>query len=105
LSVRIVFFYKKNPGRGSLRLRTIPPTSANDAFDQELWETFVTTAPGLKFPVLASLTHHNHTPPTNCGTGGLGAAQDGASRHDGLRYEHEAADEIMIINNHDNEED
>jgi len=36
-------------------LRTIRPTSANDAFDPALWTTFVSTTLGLEVPVLSSL--------------------------------------------------
>ena len=31
------------------------PTSANDAFDPALWETFVSTTLGLELPILAAL--------------------------------------------------
>ena len=41
-------------------LDTIRPTSANDAFDPALWETFVSTTLGLEVPTLAVLPHlHN----------------------------------------------
>ena len=36
-------------------LGNIRPTSANDAFDPALWETFVSTTLGLGIPVLSSL--------------------------------------------------
>ena len=36
-------------------LGTLKPTTANDAWDQQLWETFVCTTLGLEVPVLASL--------------------------------------------------
>ena len=35
-------------------LGTIRPTSANDAFDPALWETFVSTTLGLEVPILAA---------------------------------------------------
>ena len=38
-------------------LGTIRPTSANDAFDPALWETFVSTTLGLGVPILAALPH------------------------------------------------
>ena len=34
-------------------LGTIRPTSAHDAFDPALWETFVSTTIGLEIPVLS----------------------------------------------------
>ncbi len=36
-------------------LGAIRPTSANDAFDSALWETFVSTTLGLEVPTLAAL--------------------------------------------------
>jgi hypothetical protein len=36
-------------------LGTIRPTSANDAFDPALWETFISTTLGLEVPTLAAL--------------------------------------------------
>jgi hypothetical protein len=48
-------------------LGTIRPTSANDAFDPAIWETFVSTTLGLGVPVLSSLPRlHNH-PFAKCG--------------------------------------
>jgi hypothetical protein len=40
-------------------LGTLRPTTANDAWDQPLWETFVCTTMGLEVPVLASLPRRN----------------------------------------------
>jgi hypothetical protein len=40
-------------------LGTLRPTTANDAWDQPLWETFVCTTLGLEVPVLASLPSRN----------------------------------------------
>ena len=41
-------------------LGTIRPTSANDAFDQAIWQTFVSTTLVLGIPVLSSLPRlHN----------------------------------------------
>jgi hypothetical protein len=42
-------------------LGTIRPTSANDAFDPVLWETFVSTTLGLEVPVLSSLPRRNNS--------------------------------------------
>jgi hypothetical protein len=43
-------------------LSTIRPTSANNAFDPALWETFVSTTLGLGVPILASLPRLNNSP-------------------------------------------
>ena len=43
-------------------LGTIRPTSANDAFDPALWETFVSTTLGLGVPILAALPRLNNSP-------------------------------------------
>jgi hypothetical protein len=48
-------------------LGTLRPTTANDACDQPLWETFVCTTPGLEVPVLASLPRRNQRGPALCG--------------------------------------
>ena len=40
-------------------LGTFRPTTANDAWDQPLWNTFVCTTLGLEVPVLASLPRRN----------------------------------------------
>jgi len=42
-------------------------TTANDAWDQPLWETFICTALGLEVPVLASLPRRNQRSPALCG--------------------------------------
>jgi hypothetical protein len=44
-------------------LGTLRPTTANDAWDQPLWETFVCTTLGLEVPVLASLPRRNQRSP------------------------------------------
>ena len=51
-----------NPWLGAIR-----PTSANDAFDPALWETFVSTTLGLEVPVLSSLPRLNNRPLAKCG--------------------------------------
>ena len=48
-------------------LGTLRPTTAHDAWDQPLWETFVCTTLGLEVPVLASLPHRNQRSPALCG--------------------------------------
>jgi hypothetical protein len=48
-------------------LGTLRPTTANDACDQPLWETFVCTTLGLEVPVLASLPRRNQRAPALCG--------------------------------------
>jgi hypothetical protein len=48
-------------------LGTLRPTTANDAWDQPLWETFVCTTLGLEVPVLASLPRRNQRSPALCG--------------------------------------
>jgi hypothetical protein len=48
-------------------LGTIRPTSANDAFDPALWETFVSTTLGLGVPILAALPRLNNSPLAKCG--------------------------------------
>jgi hypothetical protein len=52
---------------GSSWLGTLRPTTANDAWDQPLWETFVCTTLGLEVPVLASLPRRNQRSPALCG--------------------------------------
>jgi hypothetical protein len=48
-------------------LGTILPSSANDAFDPNLWATFVSTTLGLEVPILSSLPRHHNNPLTKCG--------------------------------------
>jgi hypothetical protein len=48
-------------------LGTLRPTTANDARDQPLWETFVCKTLGLEVPVLASLPRRNQRSPALCG--------------------------------------
>ena len=48
-------------------LGTIRPTSANDAFDPALWETFVSTTLGLGVPVLSSLPRLHNSALAKCG--------------------------------------
>jgi hypothetical protein len=48
-------------------LGTLRPMTANDAWDQPLWETFVCTTLGLELPVLASLPRRNQRSPALCG--------------------------------------
>ncbi len=48
-------------------LGTLRPTTANDAWDQPLWETFVCTTLGLEVPVLAALPRRNQRAPALCG--------------------------------------
>jgi hypothetical protein len=48
-------------------LGTLRPTTANDAWDQPLWDTFVCTTLGLEVPVLASLPRRNQLSPALCG--------------------------------------
>ena len=48
-------------------LGTLSPTTANDAWDQPLWETLVCTTLGLEVPVLASLPRRNQRAPALCG--------------------------------------
>ncbi len=50
-----------------LRLGAIRPTSANDAFDPALWETFVSTTLGLEVPTLAALPRLHNSPLAKCG--------------------------------------
>jgi hypothetical protein len=45
----------------------IRPSSANDAFDPNLWATFVSTTLGLEVPILSSLPRHHNNPLTKCG--------------------------------------
>ena len=47
-------------------LGTIRPTSANDAFDPALWETFVSSTLGLGVPILAALPHLHNSPLAKC---------------------------------------
>jgi hypothetical protein len=48
-------------------LGTIRPTSANDAFNPALWETFVCPTLGLEVPVLSSLPRLHNSPLAKCG--------------------------------------
>jgi hypothetical protein len=48
-------------------LGTIRPSSANHAFDPNLWATFVSTTLGLEVPILSSLPRHRNNPLTKCG--------------------------------------
>jgi hypothetical protein len=48
-------------------LGTIRPTSANDAFDPALWETFISTTLGLEVPTLAALPCLHSSPLAKCG--------------------------------------
>ena len=43
-------------------LCTIRPTTANDALDPALWETFVSTTLGLEVPILAALPRLHNSP-------------------------------------------
>ena len=47
-------------------LGTIRPSSANDAFDPNLWATFVSTTLGLEVPILSSLPHHHNNQFVKC---------------------------------------
>ena len=47
---------------GAIRL-----TSANDAFDPALWETFVCTTLGLEVPILTALPRLHNSPLAKCG--------------------------------------
>ena len=48
-------------------LGAIRPTTANDAFDPALWETFVSTTLGLEVPTLAALPRLHNSPLAKCG--------------------------------------
>ena len=48
-------------------LGTIRPSSANNAFDPNLWATFVSTTLGLVVPSLSSLPRHHNNPLAKCG--------------------------------------
>jgi hypothetical protein len=48
-------------------LGTLSPTTANDAWDQPLWETLVCMTLGLEMPVLASLPRPNQRSTALCG--------------------------------------
>ena len=48
-------------------LGTIRPTSANDAFDPTLWETFVSTTLGLEVPIRSILPRLHNSPLAKCG--------------------------------------
>jgi hypothetical protein len=48
-------------------LGTIRPTSANDAFDPAIWETFISTTLGLEVPILAAPPHLHSSPLAKCG--------------------------------------
>ena len=47
-------------------LGTIRPTTANDAFDPALWETFVSTMLGLEVPTLAALPRLHNSQLAKC---------------------------------------
>jgi hypothetical protein len=55
-------FWKPLPWLGAIR-----PTSANDALDPALWETFVSTTLGLEVPILAALPRLHNSPLAKCG--------------------------------------
>ena len=48
-------------------LGTLRPTTANDAWDPALWQTFFSSTLGLEVPALSSLPRHNHQPSAKCG--------------------------------------
>jgi hypothetical protein len=48
-------------------LGTLRPSSANDASDPALWETFFTSTTGFEVPVLSSLPRHHNSPLAKCG--------------------------------------
>jgi hypothetical protein len=48
-------------------LGAIRPTSANDASDPGLWETFVCTTLGLEVPILTALPRLHNSPLAKCG--------------------------------------
>jgi hypothetical protein len=48
-------------------LGTIRPSSSNDAFDPNLWATFVSTTQGWEVPVLSSPPRHHNNPLAKCG--------------------------------------
>jgi hypothetical protein len=48
-------------------LGTIRPSSANDAFDPNLWATFVSTTLGFEAQVLSSPPRHHNNPLAKCG--------------------------------------
>ena len=50
-----------------LWLGTIRPSSANDAFDPNLWATFVSMTLDLEVTILPSLPRHHNNPLTKCG--------------------------------------
>ena len=47
-------------------LGTIRPSSANHAFDPNLWATFVSTTLGLEVPILSSLPRHHNNQLVKC---------------------------------------
>ena len=47
-------------------LGAIRPTTANDAFDPSLWETFVSRTLGLEVPTLAALPRLHNSPLAKC---------------------------------------
>jgi hypothetical protein len=47
-------------------LGTIWPSSANNAFNTNLWATFVSTTLGLEVPALFSLPLHHNNPLAKC---------------------------------------
>ena len=48
-------------------LGTIRPSSANEAFDPNLWATFFSTTLGLEVPILSCLPRHHNNPLAKCG--------------------------------------
>jgi hypothetical protein len=48
-------------------LGTIRPTTPNDTWDQQLWETFVCTTLGLEVLVLTALPRRSQCAPALCG--------------------------------------
>jgi hypothetical protein len=48
-------------------LGTIRPSSANDAFDKNIWATFVSMTLGLVVPSLSSIPSHHNNPLAKCG--------------------------------------
>ena len=48
-------------------LGTIRPSSANDAFDKNIWATFVSMTLGLVVPSLSSIPSHHTNPLAKCG--------------------------------------
>ena len=48
-------------------LGTLLPTTANDAWDPALWQTFFSSTLGLEVPALSSLTRNHDQPTAKCG--------------------------------------